>query len=116
MNAREKQLPLRNDPVPLPRSPSNVQLPATKTDPKPDLMSCLHTTVAYRHTPLIHETITVVNPSSGAAPSGCRLLDRDRRLDRLSALSERPSVGFALNVSFAVVLDQLTALQAAQEA
>jgi len=38
MNAREMQLPLRSDPVPLPRSPSNVQLPATQTDPKPDLM------------------------------------------------------------------------------
>jgi hypothetical protein len=39
MNAREKQLPLKNDPVPLPRALlKSFSVDHTGTDPKPDLM------------------------------------------------------------------------------
>jgi hypothetical protein len=63
MNAREKQLPLRSDdPVPLPRSPSNIWLPATKTDPY--LTLCLLDTSreSSSHWVVIHECLTFVNP------------------------------------------------------
>ena len=133
--------------------------------PKPDLMSRLHTPVASRHRPLIHELAAVVNPgacdfnlgraarrphaasparpASGemapagtprgrarrhpsrpprpAAPtprrgSGRWFLYGDRRLDGVSAGRERPGVGLALGVPFALVLDQLAGLETAQQA
>src|ERR1700735_2867802 len=43
----------------------NVQLPATKTDQQPDLMSRLHTTTMSRHGLVIHDQVIVVNHHYG---------------------------------------------------
>ena len=106
MNAREIQLPLRSDPVPLPRALLTFPVDQTRTDPKPDLMFRQHpggmTALAatyhvwsYVSSPLGYRSTWLAVPQSDSAQSnraaGTRLaVGPNWNSSRVATIAGRP--------------------------
>src|ERR1700679_816477 len=71
-----KQLPLRSDPVPLPRSPSILLASTTKTDPKPNLMFGQRTLCAHGTLRNIHDHCQLVKVMFLKVAHACRAYSR----------------------------------------